>query len=126
MVDGGKGIDTLRFDTSGEILDLTGLTGEGGIYRSLEIIDLTGTGNNSLILNIADVSALPEKINLFIKDSRKQLLILGDAGDEVTSTGQDWIIGADQMVYGTLVTPYTHAVIMAELFVDTDITQIIS
>jgi VCBS repeat-containing protein len=55
-IDGGLGTDTLALTGSGQTLDLT-LIGAARI-TSIERFDLTGTGNNTLVLRADDVFAL--------------------------------------------------------------------
>jgi len=101
-IDGGSGIDTLLFCGSGESLELMNISNLR--YQDIEKIDLTGSGNNSLTLNIRDVLDLSDQSNLFLNDGTKQVLILGNAGDVVNSTGQGWSAGTDIMVDGNILT----------------------
>ena len=117
-------MDTLSFTGSGGILNLT--RGDHPRYGHLEKIDLTGTGNNKLVLDIRDVLSLPDHANMFLSDGTRQVLIEGDAGDVVRSTHQGWVQGTDIDIGGIMYTPYTHASIHAQLLVETDITQHIS
>ena len=89
-VDGGSGIDTLALDGNGVTLNLTA-SGADRIH-GIERIDLTGSGNNTLALDIRDV--------LNLSDTSNQLYVKGDAGDAVISTGQGW-----QLAAGTVVGP---------------------
>lgn len=74
-VDGGGGTDTLSFlGRSGLTLDLTN-PGNLGVYQSIEVVDLTGLGPNSLILSTLDVLA--------ITNSSNSLIIEGDNDDSV-------------------------------------------
>jgi Ca2+-binding RTX toxin-like protein len=118
VYDGGSGVDTLKFNGAGQALDLT--TVEQTKIAGIENIDLTGNGNNSLALNIADV------INL--SNESDQLLIKGNAGDSVTSTGQGWTQGSNVNIDGQDYASYTAVVgpSTATLLVDTDINQNIS
>jgi Ca2+-binding RTX toxin-like protein len=52
-VDGGGNIDTLTLDGSGLTLDLTNIS--NARIQDIEKIDITGSGNNTLILNLNDV-----------------------------------------------------------------------
>lgn len=124
-IDGGSGIDTLRFDGAGESLDLTGVSNLR--YTGIEKIDLTGSGNNTLTLDIRDVLALPDHANAFLTDNTRQVLVEGDAGDQVNlALADNWIQGTNVDIGGTLYTPYTHAAIAAQLLVNADISQNIS
>ena len=82
-INGGSGVDTLVLDGSGMLLDLN-TAGIGSRVQGIEQIDLTGSGDNELILNIRDV--------LNISDTTNRLYVKGDAGDLVTSTGQLWAV----------------------------------
>jgi hypothetical protein len=87
-IDGGSGIDTLALSGSGLELDLTqvanpaaGAPHGGSRLSSIEIIDLTGTGDNTLRLSVADVLGLVG-FNAFEDTGRRQLLIKGGEGDQ--------------------------------------------
>ena len=123
-IDGGHGLDTLLFDGKNEVLRLHNISNL--VHQGIEIIDLTGTGDNRVSLKIGDVLDLPDGANAFFDDNTTQLLIKGDSGDKVSSNGQDWIAGANIVIDGDTYTPYTHADIAAQLLVDTDITHSIS
>ncbi len=58
---GGNGIDMLRFDGSGLSLNLTAI-GNNRI-RDVEVIDISGDGDNELILNAAEVLRLSSSTN---------------------------------------------------------------
>jgi len=113
-INGGTGNDTLRVDGSGITLDLATLANNK--IMGIEQIDITGTGNNTLTLNKLDLQHL--------SDDGNQLIVLGNAGDTVNSTGQGWIAGATQTIGSDLYQSYT--VGGATLLVDTNITRIIS
>ncbi|MFN5179411.1 hypothetical protein, partial [Limnohabitans sp.] len=87
-VDGGTGLDTLRLVGSGITLDLTTITHAD--LSSTEIIDLTGSGNNTLRLSMRDVLELGRSnafdVNTSATDTRVQLMITGDSGDAVQLT----------------------------------------
>ena len=72
-VNGGSGFDTLVLDGSGVTLDLTAPGADR--FESIERIDLTGNGNNSLVLDIRDL--------LNMSESSNTLQIGGDGGDAV-------------------------------------------
>jgi len=79
LADGGTGSDTLALDGSDLDLDLTALADNR--TRSIERIDLAGSGDNSLTLGVLDVLNLSEDSN--------ELLVLGNAGDTVNQ-GAGW------------------------------------
>lgn len=80
FLDGGSGNDSLRLDGSRITLDLDGLAGTR--VRSVEHIDLRGSGANSLSLRASDVLALD------VTDHT--LFVRGNADDTVHSAGQGW------------------------------------
>jgi hypothetical protein len=88
-VDGGSGIDTLALTGGGLILDFTQIANQAGgnpvggsRLSSIEKIDLTGSGDNTLKLKASDVFDLSEA-NVFETTGRHQLMVTGDAGDKV-------------------------------------------
>ncbi|MFY7942896.1 MAG: beta strand repeat-containing protein, partial [Burkholderiaceae bacterium] len=87
-VDGGTGQDTLRLDGTGITLDLTAITQAD--LASTDIIDITGSGNNTLRLSMRDVlemgSSNAFNVNTSATDTRVQLMITGDSGDAVQLT----------------------------------------
>lgn len=78
-IDGGRGNDGIALAGSGLTLDLTAIRPER--IQSIERIDLTGTGNNTLRLSVADV--------LDLSDESNALLVAGNAGDSVIR-GAGW------------------------------------
>ena len=123
-IDGGAGEDSLRIDGSGVSLDLSAI-GANHI-TGIERIDLTGSGNNSLSLNVRDVLALPDHASTLLAAQTHQLLIDGNSGDSVSASGQGWVQGSNQTVDGASYASYTHAGSAAQLLVDLDITRTIS
>jgi trimeric autotransporter adhesin len=109
VVQGGAEIDTLRVNGSGVVLDLTLIS--DAVIQDMERINLTGTGNNTLTLGIADVLAISSTTNTLKVD--------GDAGD-IVNAGEGW---TDMGVVGAY---HQYSQSGATLLVDTDITQNIS
>jgi Ca2+-binding RTX toxin-like protein len=103
--------DMLSF-TAGQSLDLSAIADDR--ITGIERFDLTGKGDNSVTLNVADVLA--------ISDSR-ELRIDGNAGDVVLSSDQSWISQADVTI-GTNVY-HQYAAGITHLYVDTDISIMI-
>jgi len=111
VYDGGLGADTLRFDGAGQLLDLTAIAQLK--ITGIENIALNGAGNNTLTLNVQDV--------LDLSGTTDQLVVLGNAGDVVNSTGQGWVAGANQTIAGEVYATYTNG--FATLLIDFDITR---
>ena len=86
-VDGGSGSDT--FALTGKNLNFD-LVAKHGLIHDIETINLTGTGNNNLILSANEVLNLSSTTNT--------LRILGNTGDEVLgiSSKSGWVQSADQ------------------------------
>ncbi len=84
-VDGGGNIDTLTLDGSGLTLDLTNIS--NARIQDIEKIDITGSGNNTLILNLNDVLDASTSTNI--------LKVLGNSGDSVNALGFAKISGAE-------------------------------
>ncbi len=122
-VDAGLGQDTLRFDGTGQSLDLTNI--DNLRYQGIETIDLTGTGNNSLTLELADLFDLSAEVNIFpTTDSANTLVVQGDSGDSVTSSSQGWANQGNVVIGSEVFAHYTSGV--GHLYVDTDITATVS
>lgn len=144
-IDGGNGVDTLQLDGAGILLDLTaiagqdsGLAGSHSRLESIEIIQLQGNGNNSLTLSINDVLDLSgfnhfNNANGWIDGSHDlgsdgnvgtgpvqfhQLLIQGDAGDSVSSSG--WVSMGTVSFGGSTYNVYSAG--LAQLLVQDGIT----
>ncbi|NJN89474.1 MAG: hypothetical protein HC878_03250 [Leptolyngbyaceae cyanobacterium SL_5_14] len=113
-IDGGLGTDTLALASSGLTLNLTTIPNTK--ISGIEQIDLTGTGNNSLTLNLRDL--------LSLSDTTNRIVVLGNSGDTVTSTGQGWVSSGTQTIGSNIYARFTIA--SAVLLVDTDITRSIS
>ncbi|MES1021308.1 hypothetical protein ABN584_00220 [Gloeocapsa sp. BRSZ] len=113
-LDGGSGTDTLTVDTSGVTIDFTTL--RNNQIRDIEVIDLTGTGNNSLILKRLDLLNLSDTTNL--------LIVNGNVGDSLRSTTQGWLSGGSTTLNGIAYNQFTSGA--ATLLVDADITLTIS
>ncbi len=91
-IDGGTGSDTLVFDGVGMFLDLTDLMEwPSSKLFDVETIDITGSGNNTLTLDVKAV--------LNLSSSSNTLRVRKNIGDTVTR-GSGWTQGANQ-VFGT-------------------------
>ncbi len=114
--DGGTGTDTIYFDPFSNVeaydVDLSLINA-----LNIEQLELGNTfGDVNLTLSAQDV--------LDITDGGNQILVQGDAGDSLTSTGQGWVQGADQVIDTVTYNTYTSA--GATLLIEEDISQTIS
>jgi hypothetical protein len=111
-IDGGGGLDTLKLDGVGLTLDLTAIANQGGgapgsssRIEGIERIDLSGSGNHTLVVSYQDVldmagmnlinsstqvalgwaaaGTATTPYNFEAQERRHQLIIDGDAGDTV-------------------------------------------
>ncbi|MDZ4851884.1 MAG: hypothetical protein SGI77_21555 [Pirellulaceae bacterium] len=96
---GGNGDDTLRLDGSNLTLNLTTIANNR--IRGIETIDITGTGNNTLILNYREVLNLSTESNT--------LVVRRNLGDTV-NIGTGWTVGSSQLIGGNKFTTYTQGV----------------
>jgi VCBS repeat-containing protein len=123
-INGGSGFDTLILDGSDMTLNLSA-PGTGSRVMGIEQIDLGGSGNNALTLNLRDV--------LNISDTSNRLFVTGDAGDSVTSLGQGWALvpGGPVTAHGREFYSYTlggvgHGDGIANLLVEPHLTVLVS
>ena len=86
---GGTGSDTLKLDGTGLSLNLTTLRDNRIV--DVEMINITGSGNNTLTLNLREV--------LNISSESNRLLVRRNVGD-VVNIGLGWTQGADQILGG--------------------------
>ena len=127
-IHGNAGMDTLALTGTNQILDLTTLLDK---LHSVESINLTGTGNNTLKLSIEDVleqggAGLFDNIN-----SDVQMLVKGNVGDVVNLEDQlhngtdpgDWVHAASPVVVaGVTYEVYHYSTLDAELLVQQGVT----
>jgi methionine-rich copper-binding protein CopC len=147
-VDGGSGIDTFQLDGASIALNLANIANQGGStpgshsrIESIERIDLTGSGNNTLTLGLADVLDMAG-LNSFNNangwvdgtynlaagganganpEQRHQLVIDGDAGDVVNSTG--WGASVGTVTHNGVTYNVYNQGLFAQLLIDTEVTQ---
>ncbi|MCA9055942.1 MAG: FG-GAP repeat protein, partial [Planctomycetaceae bacterium] len=86
-LDGGLGTDTLVLLGSGLHLDLTAIADNR--IREIEIIDLTGSGDNTLTLDLREV--------LNFSDHSNTLLVRRNAGDTV-NIGAGWTAQGNEVI----------------------------
>ncbi len=118
-VDGGGNTDTLKLAGASLNLDLTQI--DNGRIQDIEIIDLTGSGDNTLKLNLNDL--------LDISSETNTLRVIGDSGDKVEATGFNKSTAGD-VANGITLGNVTYDVYIntsastAELWIDQDLTVI--
>lgn len=93
---GGNGLDMLRLDGAGLSLNLTTLADNK--LTDIEVINITGSGNNSLTLNVHEV--------LEISSTSNTLLVRRNAGDTV-NIGSGWTQLANQTFGSTTYNYYS-------------------
>jgi hypothetical protein len=131
-IDGGAGVDKIVLSGSSITLDLrlvanqAGGNPDGGSrIDSIESIDLTGSGNNTLILTAKDVLDMGSA-KLFINNTRQQLMVLGNAGDTLDladGTGTTgWIRATSEMISGVTHNTWIHTTSLAVVYVNTAVT----
>ncbi len=111
-LDGGSDSDTLTLGGSGQSLDLT--TTSNLKITSIETIDISGSGANTLTLELGDVLDISESVI----SGKTRLLVDGGADDTVTAT-DSWTSGGATTVSGNDYNVYTSG--NAQLLIDTDI-----
>ncbi|WP_253252481.1 Ig-like domain-containing protein [Variovorax boronicumulans] len=125
-IQGNGGIDTLKLTKADQVLDLTALAGK---LTSVEVIDITGTGNNTLTLSLAEVLE-NGTVDQFVANGRVQMMVGGNAGDAVslldllpngTDPG-DWAQGANVTIDGVVYEVYQHSGFKADLLVQQGVT----
>jgi len=132
-IDGGGGIDTLKLDGAGLVLDLANI--KGVAMQNMEKVDLSGSGNNTLKLNVHDLlenftsanvwnAGNSSTGNLGATVSRNQLMVTGDAGDKVVLTDlANWAVTQPANVITINGNTYTgYNLGAAQLLIDTALT----
>jgi hypothetical protein len=127
-VDGGTGMDTLKLDGAGLFLDLTAVAATA--VQGIEKVDLTGSGDNTLKLNLTDILQHATSSNVFNAANttsglagtvtKNQLMVDGDTGDKVVlSDLTDWTADATNVVVnGQTYVAYNHNTSAAQLLID--------
>ncbi len=101
-VHGGRGTDTLALSGSGLTLNLT--TTPRPRIDSVESVDLTGAGDNTLVINRLAVQNLTE----VRADGVATVRVTGNAGDSVSLSDSGWTQGSDVTVDGVTYLTYTN------------------
>ncbi|TNC93780.1 MAG: FG-GAP repeat-containing protein, partial [Rhodocyclaceae bacterium] len=138
-IDGGSGIDTLAIVGAGVTVDMGLIRNQDGAgpssasqLESVERIELTGFGNNTLILSARDVIDMVG-MNLFNDGNgwaglggtvqRHQLVVDGNAGDAINTT-DSWInTGISVSNGGHTYAVYNDNNSAAQLLVDVNVTR---
>ena len=125
-IDGGSGTDTLALSGSGLVLDLTevanpaaGAPHGGSRLSSIEIVDLTGSGHNTLKLTARDVIDLTDFNGIDpsgVGANRHQLLVDGNEGDRVVLTESSWNHAGQHTVYGQSYQVWNHDQTLVALY----------
>lgn len=120
-IHGGSGNDTLAITGSDQLLNLTNLVDK---VKSIEIIDLDSTNNNTLNLTLSDVLE-QGGVSLFNNDGFVQMMVKGTAGDTVnlddlmagSINPGNWANSGQLSVSGVVYEVYRHDALDAELLV---------
>jgi hypothetical protein len=125
---GGAGIDTLKLTGANQLLDVTTLnSGTTDKLSGIEVIDITGSGDNTLRMSISDVLNLGHQ-DAFRQDGYSQMEVKGNAGDRVILsgmgdlTGGSWASTGNAAIDGTQYVVYRNDALKAELFVQTGVS----
>ena len=117
VVDGGSGSDRAALVGSDVTLVLNdflaGTSNDFGALHNIEVIDITGSGDNTIVLNVMNV--------LNMSDNRNTLRIDGNDGDSITSLDQGWLGGELSTIGAVQYQSYVSG--NATLLVDTDLIQ---
>ncbi|AEK63424.1 Ig-like domain-containing protein [Collimonas fungivorans] len=125
----------LVLEGANQVLDISALTAaEQAKVADVKVIDITGTGDNTLHLSLNDVLEQGGK-GLFIDDGKTQMMVKGDAGDVVNlddllegvNAEGDWTQAAGSVtVEGVAYNVYQHTGLEAELLVQQGVTTNLS
>ncbi|MFU5485668.1 hypothetical protein ACM7XN_29700, partial [Pseudomonas aeruginosa] len=121
VIEGNGGVDTLRLLGADQVLDLSALQSR---LSSIEVIDLSGSGDNILKVSLGDVLELGNQ-RAFINDDNVQLAVKGDAGDvvmlnDLLPNGMDvgdWENLGQITAAGIVYEVYQHTALEAEILV---------
>ncbi|WP_445177495.1 Ig-like domain-containing protein [Pseudomonas sp. McL0111] len=126
QVIGTDGHDTLMLTGTDQVLDLTNIAGK---LESIEVIDISGTGNNTLNLSLGDVLEQGQT-SLFTGDDTVQMMVKGNVGDVVnlddllsdSSDPGNWANQGTATVGGVTYDVFSHSTVDAELLVQQGVT----
>ncbi|MRT26107.1 hypothetical protein GJV14_19320 [Enterobacteriaceae bacterium RIT697] len=126
MLNGNGGIDTLKLAGANQTLDLTNFLSK---IQSMEVIDITGSGNNTINLSLGDILQQGGK-DLLNMSGNVQMVLKGNAGDKVNLSDLlpdngdvgDWSSSGNVTVGGVVYTVWQHSALDAELLVQSGVT----
>jgi len=120
-VDGGAGIDTLFLDAADQTFDLTAIASH---LTSVEKIDISGTGANTLSLSAADLASMTTDVFATGADAgTHQLMVEGDANDNVVIADfGDWTQGENYVDASGSYAVYNNAAAHAQLLVELSVS----
>ncbi|MGU5817690.1 Ig-like domain-containing protein, partial [Aeromonas hydrophila] len=121
LIEGNDGVDSLKLTGANQVLDFTAWQGR---LSSIEIIDIAGSGNNTVRISLGDVLELGHH-NYFMDENTVQLAIRGNTGDTVELSDLlpngmdvgDWEITGSVTVAGYQYEVYRHTELPADLLV---------
>ncbi len=115
-IDGGNGYDTLRVDGSNLTFDFSVI--HSPKMSSIEAIDLTGTGDNHLILDLLDLFQMSDDTSGGVT----RLAVWGDAGDTVSTLDTGWSSAGTTVIgentFSIFQKEQTQLIIHADIFID--------
>ncbi|GAB7533798.1 hypothetical protein BGC_00030 [Burkholderia sp. 3C] len=120
---GGVGNDALQLTSVNQVLDVTALNrGATDTISGIEMIDPTGTGDNTLRMSMGDMLNLGHP-DAFRQDGYSQMRVAGNAGDRVELAGipdlaaGGWDGAGNFVIGGEPYAVYRNDTLKAELFV---------
>jgi Ca2+-binding RTX toxin-like protein len=114
VLDGGTGTDTLYLVGSSLTLDFTSLASQH--VQNIEVIEITGSGDNILEIDASDVLELSSTTDV--------LKVLGDSGDSVDVATTMLTTGVTHTEDGVTYHVYADTSVAAELWLDVDLSVI--
>jgi hypothetical protein len=112
-IDGGNGFDTLRLDGAGDSLDFSVILSPE--VTSIEAIDLSVVGINSLTLSALDLFHLSDDTSGGVT----RLTVYGDASDIVSTLDSGWVSAGTTEIDGETFNVFQNG--QAQLIIDADI-----
>ncbi len=111
---GGSGTDTLRLDGSGLTLDFTAIPDNR--VSGVEALDITGTGPNTLTLNLREV--------LRLSDTSNTLMVVHDSNDTV-DIGLGWAAAGTQTIDSRVFNVFEQGAATLLVLTDTDPPRVV-